>query len=213
MSQPTGTQPCRRIHSRISRLIRFRTTAFPTFLVTVIPSLPTSAGSLRFRASASTCLPCSLAPSDWTARYSARLRSRISFVMRPPAMPTSSRSSPRFVCGPWLDDGEAPHGLHGSFCVHGSHACVCGSCCAADTYASRHFSGDCGGGSILNRQWGVKAQDAERTSLPFQGPGGSSIAVEYVLRSETRICYLRRVFSCGQPAEGCCGRRTRGSCG
>ena len=155
MSQPAGTHPCRRIHSRTSRLIRLRTTAFPTFFVTVMPSRPTSSGSLRFRASARTCRPWSLSPSDWTTRNSARRRSRIAFVMRR-AIPTSWRWSPRCACGLSRGGGEGPRGLHGSSCEHGSRACAFGSCYAADTYASRHLSGVCGAGSILTCVGGVK---------------------------------------------------------
>jgi len=54
MSHPVGTHPLVRNHSRNMRLIRFRTTAFPTFLVTVRPSLPARAGAVRFRAIART---------------------------------------------------------------------------------------------------------------------------------------------------------------
>lgn len=150
-----GTQPFSLIHSRTRRLIRLRTTAFPTFLVTVIPSRPTSLGSLRFRAIAKMCRPCSLRPSVWTATKSARRRSRISFVMRR-AMPTSWRSSPRFVCGPSRDDDATLHDLRESSCGHESRGCVCGSCYAAGTYASRHFSGVCGGRSILSSLATVK---------------------------------------------------------
>ena len=81
MSHPSGTQPCSRIHSRSKRLIRFRTGAFPTFLVTVRPNRPARSAADRRRASARTCRPCSLIPSVCTATNSERCRNRISLEM------------------------------------------------------------------------------------------------------------------------------------
>ena len=148
-----------RSHSRSIRLIRFRTTAFPTFFVTVMPTRPT--GKACCSASARRWRPCSFLPPDWTAMNSARRRSRISLLMRQPATPSTSwRSSPRCACGPWRAGGEEPRGLRGSSCGLGSRGCACGSCYAADTYASRfdlpERSGVCGARSIRNRGGGVK---------------------------------------------------------
>ncbi len=78
MSQPAGTQPFRRNHSRNNRLIRLRTTAFPTFFVIVRPSLPRGLDSARGCASASTWRPWSFLPQRWTATKSTRRLSRIS---------------------------------------------------------------------------------------------------------------------------------------
>lgn len=145
MSQPVGTQPCSRNHSRNMRLIRFRAGAFPTFLVTVSPSLPARSGAERCLAIARTCRPCSFIPFDWTATKSARCRSRISFEIpdgeRLRATATSSQPSPKCACGPSHDGDEELHDHRGSSCGHGSRGCACGSCCGADRYAcSRCFS-------------------------------------------------------------------------
>src|SRR3569623_1837487 len=122
------------------RLNRLRTTAFPTFYVTVIPRRPK--GKVCSIASASRWRPWSLRPPDWTARNSARRRSRISFVMR--LVRTLHGISPEFA--------------------------------ERDRYAI--------------------GTGVSRTLVR------SSIADEFALRSQTRICYLRQSFSCGQLVKG-----------
>src|SRR5262245_12706219 len=72
------------------------------------------------------------------------------------AMPISWRSSRRCACVLSLCDDAVPRVQHESSCEHESRGSVCGSCCVADTYASRLLSSVCGGESILNCYGGVK---------------------------------------------------------
>ena len=115
---------------------------------------------------------------------------------------TSWRSSPRYVYGPSRDGDEGLHDHHGSSCAHGIRECVYGSCCAADTCASRHNSGGRRSGSIKRSSGGVKPKSVETiygvvTGAIFEG-NGSSKPVDFVLQSEKRICCLGQRFSCGQ---------------
>lgn len=155
------------------RLMRLRTTALPTFLVTVIPSLPASCGSDRFDAIPSRCFPCTFDPSPCTARKSDRRRRRMSLEIPKGARrprsddgTTSWRRSPRCACAPWRGGGGAPRGHHGSSCGRGSRACAYGSCYAAGTYAWTRLGffqhaprqrGLSGAGSILKGPREVKA--------------------------------------------------------
>jgi hypothetical protein len=61
----------------------------------------------------------------------------MSFVIARGRAITSSRRSQKCACGPSHDDDEALRVHRGSSYARESHGCACGSCCGADTCASR----------------------------------------------------------------------------
>lgn len=126
-SKPRGSSPCRRRKSsRRRRRIRARTTALPTLLETVSPSLvtPRSLGSaIASRGSATT-----LYPRSCTLRNSwRRLRRKALGNRSPPAgvpageATTSSRRRPPTACGPCPGAASARPCRPWSNCAYGTH--------------------------------------------------------------------------------------------
>lgn len=110
-SQSAGTNTFCRTNSRTSRLMRFRVTALPTFLLTVMPTRPWPSTSEKMRK----CWVWNFRPRSCTRRNSRRLRSR-RFLPKPNRLLLAYRHRDALAAlgSPALEDQAPPAGLHPS---------------------------------------------------------------------------------------------------
>ena len=97
-SRPAGGQGFWRTTSRTRRLMRFRTTALPTLLLTVMPIRPQDVSGALGATTAKNFPPWTARPVFCTARKSFRRRRRLFFGKR---FPAAARSRPALPIRPF----------------------------------------------------------------------------------------------------------------